>query len=146
VATGLVASLAQPGDNITGFSIGAPGLYGKRLEIFKETLPRLSRVGVLLNPANSSSDVILKETRAAGQDLGVQAQSLEMRSPNDIDRAFEAATKAQVGALIVANQGPIISNQKRIVEFAVKRRLPTIYPDTDSIHAGRSHVLWTEPN
>jgi hypothetical protein len=76
----------------------------------------------------------------------VQVQSLEMRSPNDIDRAFEAATKAQVGALIVANQGPIISNQKRIVEFAVKRRLPTIYPDTDSIHAGRSHVLWTEPN
>jgi putative ABC transport system substrate-binding protein len=146
VATGLVASLAQPGGNITGFSIGAPGLYGKRLEILKETLPRLSRVGVLLNPANSSSDVILKETRAAGQDLGVQAQSLEMRSPNDIDRAFEAATKAQVGALIVANQGPIISNQKRIVEFAVKRRLPTIYPDTDSIHAGRSHVLWTEPN
>jgi putative ABC transport system substrate-binding protein len=59
-----------------------------------------------------------------------------MRSPNDIDRAFEAATKAQVGALIVANQGPIISNQKRIVEFAVKRRLPTIYPNTDSIHAG----------
>jgi putative ABC transport system substrate-binding protein len=63
VATGLVASLAQPGDNITGFSIGAPGLYGKRLEILKETLPRLSRVGVLLNPANSSSDVILKESR-----------------------------------------------------------------------------------
>jgi putative ABC transport system substrate-binding protein len=59
-----------------------------------------------------------------------------MRSPNDIDRAFEAATKALVGALIVANQGPIISNQKRIVEFAVKRRLPTIYPNTDSIHAG----------
>ena len=136
VATGLVASLARPGGNITGFSIGAPGLYGKRLEILKETLPRLSRVGVLLNPANSSSDVILKETRTAGQDLGVQVQSLEGQSPDNIDRAFEGATKAQVGALVVAQQAPMTSNQKRIVELAAKRRLPAMYVDTDSIHAG----------
>ena len=60
VASGLVASLARPGGNITGFSTGAPGLYGKRLEILKETLPRLSRVGVLLNPANPSADVVVK--------------------------------------------------------------------------------------
>ncbi len=135
VATGLVASLARPGGNITGFSIGAPGLYGKRLEILKETIPRLTRVGVLLNPTNPSG-VVLKEIRSAGQELGVQIQSLEVRSPNDIDSAFEAATKAQAGALVVAQQAPININQKRIVELAAKRRLPAIYSDTEWIDAG----------
>ena len=115
VATGLVASLARPGGNVTGFSVGAPGLNGKRLEIIKETIPRLTRVGVLLNPTNPS--VGLKEIRSAGQELGVQIQSFEVRSPSDIDHAFEAATKAQAGALIVSQQAPIISNQKRIVKL-----------------------------
>jgi putative ABC transport system substrate-binding protein len=136
VASELVASLARPGGNVTGFSIGAQGLYGKRLEILKETLPRVSRVGLLLNAASPSGDVILKETRAAGQELGVQVQSLDVRSPNDIESAFAAATKAQAGALVVAQQAPISSNQKRIVELAAKRRLPAIYADTDWIHAG----------
>jgi putative ABC transport system substrate-binding protein len=136
VATGLVDSLARPGGNVTGFSLGAPGLYGKRLEILKETIPKLSRVGLLLNPNNPSAEVALKETRTAGQELGVQIQSLDVRGPNDIDSAFAAAIKAQAGALVVANQGPIISNQKRIVELAAKRRLPAIYADTDWIQAG----------
>jgi putative ABC transport system substrate-binding protein len=136
VASGLVASLARPGGNVTGFSIGAPGLYGKRLEILKETIPRLTRVGLLLNPASPSGNVILKETRAVGQELGVQIQSLEVRSLNDIDRAFETATKAQVGALVVAQQAPISTYPKRIVEFAAKRRLPAIYADTDWVQTG----------
>jgi ABC-type uncharacterized transport system substrate-binding protein len=135
VANGLVASLARPGGNITGFSNGAPGLYGKRLEFLKETIPKLARVGVLWNPAYPSA-LVLKETRAAGQELGVQVQSLEVRSPNDIDRAFEAATKAQPGALVVAQQAPINFNPKRIVELAAKGRLPAIYADTSWIHDG----------
>jgi putative tryptophan/tyrosine transport system substrate-binding protein len=136
VADGLVASLARPGGNVTGFSIGAPGLYGKRLEIIKETLPGLSRVGVLRNPTIPATSFITKEIRTAGQELGVQVQSLEVRTPNDIDSAFAAATKAQVGALIVAQQSPMISNQKHIVELAAKRRLPAIYTQMDWIHAG----------
>lgn len=136
VAGGLVASLARPGGNVTGFSIGAQGLYGKRLEILKESLPRVSRVGLLLNAASPSGDVILKETRAAGQELGVQVQSLDVRSPNDIDSAFESATKAQAGALVVAQQAPISINQKQIVELAAKHRLPAIYADTDWIQVG----------
>jgi putative ABC transport system substrate-binding protein len=135
VASRLVASLARPGGNVTGFSNGAPGLYGKRLEIIKETLPKLARVGVLLNPAYPSG-LVLKETRSAGQELGVQVQSLEVRSSNDIDRAFEAATKAQAGALVVAQQAPINTNPKRIVELAAKRRLPAIYADAPWIHVG----------
>jgi putative ABC transport system substrate-binding protein len=136
VASGLVASLARPGGNVTGFSLGAPGLYGKRLEILKETLPRLTRVGVLLNPTNPNSDVVLKEMRGVGQELGVQIQTLEVRSLNDIDGAFEAATKSQVRALVVGQQAPMTGNPKRIAELAAKRRLPAIYPDTPWIHDG----------
>ncbi len=66
----------------------------------------------------------------------MQVQSLEVRSPDDIDRAFEAATKAQAGALVVAQQAPITLNQKRIVELAAKRRLPAIYSETEWIHVG----------
>ena len=136
VATGMVDNLARPGGNITGFSTGAPGLYGKRFEIIKETLPRLSRVGVLLNPTNPNTDVALKEIRSGGQDLGVQVHSLELRSPNDIDRAFEAATKAQVGALVVAQHSPITANPRRIAELTAKRRLPAIYTESEWIDAG----------
>jgi putative ABC transport system substrate-binding protein len=135
VASGLVASLARPGGNVTGFSTGAQGLYGKRLEIIKETVPRITRVGVLWNPIDPSTG-LFKEIRAVAQELGVQVQSLEVRSFNDIDRAFEAATKAQAGALVVAQQAPMNVNQKRIVELAAKRRLPAIYADTDWIQAG----------
>jgi putative ABC transport system substrate-binding protein len=135
VASGLVASLARPGGNVTGFSTGAQGLYGKRLEIIKETVPRITRVGVLWNPIDPST-ALFKEIRAVGQELGVQIQSFEVRSPSDIDRAFEAAIKAQVGALVIAQQSPMNGNQKHIVELAAKRRLPTIYPDSDWIQAG----------
>ncbi len=136
VASGLVATLARPGGNVTGFTVGAQGVYGKRLELLKETIPRLSRVGLLLNPANPSAEVVLKETRSAGQDLGVQIQSLEVRSPNDIDSAFEAATKAQSGALVVAQHPPINNHPKRVVELGAKRRLPAIYQDREWPAAG----------
>jgi putative ABC transport system substrate-binding protein len=135
VAVGLVDSLARPGGNLTGFSIGAPGMYGKRLELLKETIPTLSRVGVLLNPANSAADVVLKEIRSAGQDMGLQVQSLEVRRPNDIDSAFVAATKAQIGALVVTQQPPVSTNPKRVVELAAKHRLPAIYTDPTWIAA-----------
>jgi len=130
VAVGLVASLAQPGGNITGLAIGAPGLYGKRLELIKETIPRLSSVGLLSNPSNAATATVFKETQIAAKDLGVQVQSLEVRSANDFDGAFETAIKAHVGALIVAQQPPINTNAKRIVELSAKSRLPAIYQDS----------------
>jgi len=136
VASGLVASLARPGGNVTGFSIGAPGLAGKRLEIIKETIPRLSRVGYLANPTNPAGDVSLTETRAAAKDLGVEVQSLEVQSLDDIERSFQVATKTQIGALVVTQQPPNTNNQKRIVELATKHRLPAIYADTEWIHTG----------
>jgi putative tryptophan/tyrosine transport system substrate-binding protein len=135
VGSGLVASLARPGGNITGLSIGAPGLYGKRLELLKEIVPRLSRVGVLLNPTNPGADVSLKESQTVAQTLDVQIQSLEVRSPKDIDSAFDAATKSRTTAVSVMQHTPITTNPKRITELAAKLRLPAIYADREWIEA-----------
>jgi putative tryptophan/tyrosine transport system substrate-binding protein len=135
VGSGLVASLARPGGNITGLSIGAPGLYGKRLELLKEIVPRLSRVGVLLNPTNPGADVSLKESQTVAQTLDVQIQSLEVRSPKDIDSAFDAATKSRTTAVSVMQHTPITTNPKRITELAAKLRLPAIYADRERIEA-----------
>ena len=134
VAAGLVPSLERPGGNVTGLTIGYPGLYGKRAELLKETILGLSRVGLLFNSAQSS--VPLDELRNLTQTLALQFQSLDVRSPNDFDSAFEAATKAQTGGLIVANNSPMTTYPKRIVELAAKSRLPAIYSDEFSYSAG----------
>ena len=134
VAAGFVPSLEHPGGNVTGLTIGYPGLYGKRAELFKETIPGLSRVGLLFNSAQSS--VPLDELRKVTQTLALQVQSLDVRSPNEFDSAFEAATKAQAGGLIVANNSPFTTYPKRIVELAAKSRLPAIYAEESSYEAG----------
>ena len=134
VAAGFVPSLERPGGNVTGLAIGGPGEYGKRAELLKETIPGLSRVGLLFNSAQSP--VALDQLRKVTQRLGLQVQPLDVRSPNDFDGAFEAATKAQAGGLIVANNAPITTYPKRIVELAAKSRLPAIYSENISYEAG----------
>jgi putative tryptophan/tyrosine transport system substrate-binding protein len=134
VAAGYVLSLERPGGNVTGLTVGYPGLYGKRAELLKETVSGLSRVGLLFNSAQSS--VPLDELRNAAQTLGLQVQSLDVRSPDDFDSVFEAATKAQAGGLIVASSSSITTYPKRIVELAAKSRLPAIYSDSGSYEAG----------
>src|SRR5215475_920608 len=101
VANGLVASLARPGGNITGFSTLAPELSGKGLELLKETIPKLSRVAVVWNPDNPGKTSSFKETEVAAQALRLQLQSLEVRGPNDVEPAFQAAKKERAGALTV---------------------------------------------
>src|SRR5689334_16653697 len=101
VALGLVADYARPGGNITGYTLGGPELYGKRLELAKETLPKISRVGLLWNPSNQSQHLALKETQAAARTLGLQMQSFEAQSPNDFDSIFETAFRDRIGALSV---------------------------------------------
>jgi putative ABC transport system substrate-binding protein len=134
VAAGFVPSLERPGGNVTGLSIGYPGLYGKRAELLKETIPGLSRMGLLFNLAQSS--VALDELSKVAQTLALQVQSFDVRSPNDFDSAFEAATKSQVGGLIVANNSPFTTYPKRIVDLAAKSRLPAIYAESGSYEAG----------
>jgi putative tryptophan/tyrosine transport system substrate-binding protein len=131
VATGLVASLARPAGNVTGITMGSSDLYGKRLELLKETIPRLSRVALLFNPEIPTARVGLKETQLAAKALAIRIESLEVRNAKDIDRAFESATKLKVGGITFIQNPPITSNRKQVVELAVKNRIPAIFADTE---------------
>jgi putative tryptophan/tyrosine transport system substrate-binding protein len=136
VATGLVDSLAMPGGNVTGLSILAPELGGKRLELLKEVVPKITRVAFFWGGLGPGAPVSVKETRAAAEALGLQFQSLEVRDSKDFDGAFKAITKNRAQALLT-NPGPIINtHQARIVEFAAKNRLPAMYAAPESVDAG----------
>jgi putative ABC transport system substrate-binding protein len=136
VGTGLVASLARPGGNITGLSLLSPELSGKRLELLKEMVPKVSRFGLLCDSGNPATVLMLKETEAAARALGLQVQVIEVRSSNDFDSAFAAVKKARVGALNVLSSSVFSAHRKIIVEFATKNRLPAIYNNDQFIDAG----------
>jgi putative tryptophan/tyrosine transport system substrate-binding protein len=134
VAARFVPSLERPGGNVTGLGIGYPGEYGDRAKLLKETVPSLSRMGLLFNSTQSS--VPVDELRNATPTLAIQLQPLDVRNSNDFDSAFETATKTQVGGLIVANNIPMTTYPKRIVELAAKSRLPVLYSENISYEAG----------
>ncbi|HEX7230498.1 MAG TPA: ABC transporter substrate-binding protein [Candidatus Binatia bacterium] len=136
VAAGLIASLARPGGNITGLTSLAPELSGKRLEVLRETFPKLLRIAVLRNPSNAGDSITWKETEEAAQVLGLQLHSLEVRSAKDLEKIFESATKADGQALLTLTDPLLQSHRKEIVDFAAKNRLPGIYPDPEYVEAG----------
>ena len=131
VASGVVASLARPDGNITGLTMGGAELYGKRLELLKETIPKLTRAALLWNPTSKAAQLNVKETQAAAQALKLQIQSLEVRSLEDIEPAFDAATREKTAAMMITQSAPITTYSKRIVDLAVKHRLPLIYPQRE---------------
>jgi len=124
VGTGLVASLAKPGGNVTGLSNHSAELTGKRLQLTKEVLPGLSRVAVLWNAANPIAELVFKETEAAARTLGVQVQSLEVRSSDDFENVLPAAVNGRAGALFVVDDPLVFRNRMRIADFAARNRLP----------------------
>ncbi len=136
VADGLVESLARPGGNITGLSEMLPELAGKRLELLKEIVPKLSRVAVLWNPQGRTSTLSWKELQLPARELGVQLHSLEVRSSNDFDKAFKGATRARAGALAIMPDPVFGTNLKRIADLAAKSRLPSIFHLTKFVDAG----------
>ena len=136
VASGLGESLARPGGNLTGLSQMSVELAGKRLELLKEMVPKLSRMAVLWNPQNPASTLSWNEIQLPARQLGVQLHSLEIRSPNDFDQAFESATRARAGALTIMPDPLFAGNLKRIVDFAAKHRLPSIFHLTEFVDAG----------
>ena len=136
VGTGLVASLARPGGNITGLSDFNLAVVTKRLELLKEVVPSASRVAVLLNPANPTNPLQLKEIQAVAPALGVTLLPLEVKVADDIDRAFTTIRKERPGALIVIGDPMIGSEQRRISELVVKNRLPAIYGSGGYVDAG----------
>ena len=136
VGTGLVASLARPGGNITGLSLLSPELSGKRLELLKEMAPKVSHIGILSDTGSAATVPMLKETQEVARALGLRVQVIEVRSPNDFDSAFTAVKKERVDALNVLNSAVFNAHRKTIVEFATKNRLPAIYGDSNFIDAG----------
>jgi putative tryptophan/tyrosine transport system substrate-binding protein len=135
VGTGLVASLARPGGNITGLSMLGPDSDGKALEILQETLPKVTRVAFLWDPGNAGMASRLKALEGVGRSLRLQVQSLEVRASNELESALESAISNRAGALFVP-AGLASVYRKRIIEFATKKRLPAMYNDSESAEAG----------
>jgi len=127
VAAGLVRDLVHPGGNVTGFSGQAADAEGKRLELLKELLPSLSRVAVLLNPANRFSAVALDSARSGAIALGLRLDPVEASSVADLERALTALRSDRPDAVLVtADRGPLMIGRTRIAEFLVTNRLPSI--------------------
>jgi len=136
LGSGLVASLARPGGNVTGMSLMVPDLGAKRLELLKELLPRLSRVAVLWNAANPYSALVYKATQAGGRTLGIDVRSLDVRGPDDFDRAFEAARRLRPDALITIEDPLTASYRKHIADFAARQQLPSLHGIREFVAAG----------
>jgi putative tryptophan/tyrosine transport system substrate-binding protein len=136
VATGLVDSLARPGGNITGFTVISAVLAGKRLELLKETIPKLSRVAVLWNPQDPAPAQQWKESQLPARELGLQLHSMEVSSADKYEDVFTEATRARSGALAVTESPLTVSNRKQIADLATKHRLPAIYSREDFVASG----------
>jgi putative tryptophan/tyrosine transport system substrate-binding protein len=137
VATGLVASLARPGGNVTGLSIISPELSGKRLELLREVVPGLSRVAVLWNPDVRGAVLDYRETEAAAGSLRLQLQSVEVVRAEDLNRAFSLVTKERAQALIVPPANPVaFGSRDQIASFVQKNKLPSIYAQREYVDAG----------
>jgi putative tryptophan/tyrosine transport system substrate-binding protein len=138
VGPGHAASLARPGGNVTGLTNMAPELAGKRLELLKEAVPKLSLVAVLWwnNPADPGPSDSWKETQLAARELRLPLHSMEVRNANDFEHAFEAAAKARSNALAVTPSPLFSANEKRIVQLAAKNRLPAMYSQSEYVNAG----------
>jgi ABC-type uncharacterized transport system substrate-binding protein len=136
VGSGFIASLAQPGANITGLAAITFDLVGKRLELVREAFPKLSRVAVLLDPQDDSKLVELKEAQAAAKALGLKLQTVEVRSPSDFEGAFKAVTRDRAGVLLVLGSAVTNTDRKRIAELAIKDRLPTMWAESGLMDAG----------
>ena len=137
VEAGLVESLARPGGNVTGLSSLSRELAGKRLELLKEAVPKLARVAVLYDPAIAGSLLEMKELLpVAARGLGLTLQSWEVRGADDFDRVFAALSKQRPDGLYVSAGPLMINNQNRIVGFALKHRIPSMYGSRERVEAG----------
>ena len=139
VSDGLIASLAQPGGNITGSTFLGPGLVPKRVQLLKEAVPGVSRVAALWHPGvygDRTMREMLKETEDAAQRLGLRLQHTEARGPNDFDRAFSVITRQRAGALIILPSPMFYGEHKRIADLATQHRLPSIFAFREGAEAG----------
>ena len=136
VDTGLVASLAKPGGNITGLATIQNELTGKRLELLKETFPKISRVAVILNPEGQVPSQGYEQLKSLAQSLKVNIESFNVRNPNDIDKAFEAIAKRRADGLLLESDPVFNINRANVIKLAAKNRLPAIYPERRWVEDG----------
>jgi putative ABC transport system substrate-binding protein len=136
VGTGLVASLARPGGNITGLSVLAPEFGGKRLEILKEVVPKFSRVAVLGSSTLPGNAQTLRETEVAAAAFGVKVQFVDVLSPNDIEAAFRRVVQGRADALLAQGSGILNAQRTQVADLAVKNRLPGMYYAAEFVDAG----------
>jgi putative ABC transport system substrate-binding protein len=137
VEIGLVASLSRPGGNVTGttFTPG-PEIFGKQLQILKETIPRASRVAILSNPADSSFVLQMKEVEATARSLRISLQHVAAKGPEQFDSAFAAMTRERADALLVGATSTYLAHRAKLAELALKARLPTMHSFRESVEAG----------
>jgi putative ABC transport system substrate-binding protein len=136
VGLGLVPSLSRPGGNLTGINIMTAELNPKRLDLLKEAVPGVSRVGVLANPGSHAYRTARRDLEEAARSLSVGLHFREVRGPNELDNAFSAMARERVGALLVVNDAMLFSQRGRIVDLAAKARLPGIYEWREFAEAG----------
>jgi putative ABC transport system substrate-binding protein len=136
VSVGLVPSLARPGGNVTGLSLLTSDLSGKRLELLREIIRKVSRVAILMNPDNASNTIFLKQTQLATQQLGIELHASNARRPDDIEKAFAAFTSQHADALIVFDDPVLWSYRQQIVSLAAAQRLPAMYGYSDFVDVG----------
>jgi putative ABC transport system substrate-binding protein len=136
VGSGVVASLARPGGNITGLATLAPEISGKQLELLKEIVPRLSRVAVFGTSTQPGYAQQLREVELAAGAFGVKLQYLDVLDPKDIETAFQAAGKGRADAVLVLASPILESHRKQVADFAAKNRLPAIYHVAEFVEAG----------
>jgi putative ABC transport system substrate-binding protein len=136
VELGYVASLARPGGNITGLTHLAPELGGKRLELLKDIVAKLSRVAVLTDPGTGGHGPQIKELQVAAPALGLHLQLVEVRAPKELESAFSTMAKSRADAFIGLQQPTLDRLRQRIVDLAAKRRLPAMYPNSEYVETG----------
>jgi putative ABC transport system substrate-binding protein len=136
VGTGLVKSLARTGGNLTGLVSIAPDLEGKRLELLTEVVPKLSHVAFLMNPANAFHVTSEKQARVAAKALHLRVEFFPVRAESEFDRAFQAMSSQRPGALVMLADRLFLHHRARIVDFAARNRLPTVYAYTELVEAG----------
>ena len=136
VGAGLVASLGRPGANVTGLTTQDADLSGKRLGLLKEVVPNVSRIALLIDETNPGTVLVARETQVAARSVGVELQSLGVRGPDELDRAFSAMKEARAGALIVESSSMLFTARTRLADFALKNRLPTMFAQREYADAG----------
>ena len=136
VGTGLVASLAHPGGNVTGFSVMTTDLSAKRLQLLKELMPGLARVAVLWNPDTPYHPKAIEEIKAVAPSLSVQLSFADARTPKDYSAAFSAISRSRAQALYIIIDPPFFNHRATLLALASKARLPVIYGEKNFVEAG----------